>query len=93
MTIIIDDVVQSIIRSDLYWDSKVTISTAVEITINDYENSLDNAACTLRSLPKGTNEDSLQAIKEIWELLDSSANEIIEGVTNHVKLSKLKEIL
>lgn len=93
MTITIDDVVQSIIKSDLYWDSKATISTAVEITINDYENSLDTTACTLRSLPKGTNEDSLQVIKEIWELLDSRANEIIEGVTNHVKLINLREIL
>lgn len=91
--ITVEDVVQSIIKSDLYWNSKATVGSIVEISINDYENTLDTSLHLLKSFSKEVTTPSIDIIEDISYMLLEYDIEIREELSNHVKLNKLKEIL
>lgn len=88
----LEEVIKSIIASDLYWDNSVDTKTTVDYMIGDYENSLSTTLHTLNSLPTDTST-IIQTIEEIFLVLDRQYDKVVEGITDHINLLKLEKIL
>ena len=90
--ITLEEVIKSIIDSDLYWDTSIDTNTAVEYTLGDYEDSLSTTLHTLKSLPIDTST-TIKTIEEIFLVLDRQYDKVVEGITDHINLLKLEKIL
>lgn len=90
--ITLDEVIKSVIDSDLYRDTSVDINTAVEYTLDDYEISLSTTLHTLKSLPIDTST-TIQTIEDIFLILDRQYDKVFDGVSNYINLFKLGKIL
>lgn len=90
--ITLEEVIKMIIDTSLYWDTNTEIGTAVDYTLNDYEDSLSTTLHTLKSLPIDTST-TIQTIVDIFLVLDRQYDKVIEGVSNHINLLKLGKIL
>ena len=84
--------IRMIIDTSLYWDSNTDIDTAVEYTLNDYENDLSITLNTLKAMPTEYPE-AIQNIEDIFLLLHLNDKSIVEGLTKHIALVKLGKIL
>lgn len=84
--------IRMIIDTSLYWDTNTDIGTAVEYTLNDYENDLCTTLITLKALPTEYPE-AIQNIEGIFSLLRQNDELIVEELTKHIALIKLGEIL
>lgn len=84
--------IKMIIDTSLYWDTNTDIDTAVEYTLNDYENDL---SITLNVLKAMTTEysEAIQNIEDIFLLLHLNNVTIVEAISNHINLIKLGKIL
>ena len=90
--ITVEEVIKSVSKSEYYWGDTVDTKTAVDYTMNDYEDSLSITLHTLKSLPTG-DPTTLKTIEEIFLVLDRQYDKVVEGVTNHINLIKLEKIL
>ena len=88
----VEDVIKSILVSDLYGDSSVDTNTAVHYTLDDYEVSLSTTLHTLKSLPTDTST-TIKTIEEIFLVLDRQYDKVFDGVYDHINLIKLEKIL
>lgn len=88
----VEEVIKSIIASEHYWGDSVDTKTAVDYTLNDYEDSLSITLHTLKALPI-ENATTIKTIEEIFLVLDRQYDKVVEGVTNHINLIKLGKIL
>lgn len=90
--ITLEEVIKSVLDSDLYWDTSIDTNTAVEYTLGDYEDSLSTTLHTLKALPIDTST-TIQTIEEIFLVLDRQYDKVVEGITDHINLLKLEKIL
>lgn len=84
--------IRMIIDTSLYWDSNTDIDTAVEYTLNDYENDLSITLNTLKAMPTEY-PGAIQNIEVIFLLLQHHDKTIVEELTKHIALIKLGKIL
>lgn len=84
--------IRMIIDTSLYWDENTDIDTAVEYTLNDYENDLSITLNSIKALPTKY-PDAIQNIEDIFLLLHLNDKTIKEELTKHIALVKLGKIL
>lgn len=84
--------IRMIIDTSLYWDTNTEIGTAVDYTLNDYENDLSVTLNTLKAMPTEYPE-AIQNIEDIFLLLHLNDKTIKEELTKHIALVKLGKIL
>lgn len=92
MTALLSQTIKMIIDTSLYWDENTDIDTAVEYTLNDYENDLSITLNTIKALPIEYPE-AIQKIEDIFLLLHLNNKTIVEELTKHIALVKLGKIL
>ena len=90
--ITLEDVIEMVIVTSIYWDTNTDIDTAVEYTLNDYENDLSITLNTLRAMPTEY-PGAIQNIEGIFSILRLNDEIIVEALTKHIALIKLGKIL
>lgn len=93
MTITIEEVVQIIIISDLYWDPDEHANVMSKISINQFNNHLETAFYTLKAFPSSTCDATIKTVREIMDILNNNYAEVEKGLTKYINLNKLREIL
>lgn len=90
--ITIDDVVQSIIKSERYLDSTNDLMLAVNYLLADYDNNLQVTLDILMSMPIPY-IPTIEDIKKIQYICKYQHTKLHIALQDHIKLKRLQEIL